>query len=416
MRAIVPPSQAATEASDLGPDAPPEDRYRITLDGIGHSAAVISTEARSVASTVDALNEAFAGITGDGNRESFGGFGLIGLPILATWTAVKKAAEQYVGQRTGQSLKDWMAFVEAASAQFDHYVSVLDDLQVFATGRVTGTSTALDPGDRDRLRDVRHTTVAWKAILGQVSQIGQLVDAILAARTPEEPVVDEPPPDNRSKWASKLQDKVTEAVSQTNLGTAELREWLFRPLVDLRDQVQDLPAAVTRLGDEVTMLEVKLELAIAQLEAGDGSLTDDDLAIMRLRVAGTVLLPGLMAELDQAERARAGVNRHQDRLDQLHTTGEIGDPVHERLAQRYRAELEAVDDRLRALNDELKAWSTEGPQALVGALRWIDGELDLLRGRRLVEEDDAIDRRLDLLETERVRLVSVQQFLQDRTG
>ncbi len=399
------------ETPELRPDMTPAERYRVTLDGIGHSAGLIASEARSVGQTIDALNEAFAGVIGDGDRESFGGFGLIGLPLMATWAAIKKAAEQYVGQRTGQSLKDWMTFVEAASEQFDEYILVLESLQRFAVARDEAETRETDHGDRERLSDVRHTTQAWKVILDRVARIGHLVDAMLAAQTAEETVVEDPAPDNRSKWASKLQDKVTEAVSQTSLGTAELREWLFRPLVELRDQVQELPAAVARLGEEVAMLEVKLELAIAQLEVRSGTITDDDVGVMQLRVAGTVLLPGLIAELERVEGEREERQRHRTRLQELHAAGEIGDAVRDRLDETYAAELDLVDRQLAGLTDQMAAWRTEGPDAIAACLSWIDAELELLRGRRLVEQEEHIEDRIELLETERRRLVSVQQFL-----
>ncbi len=399
------------ETPELRPDMTPAERYRVTLDGIGHSAGLIASEARSVGQTIDALNEAFAGVIGDGDRESFGGFGLIGLPLMATWAAIKKAAEQYVGQRTGQSLKDWMTFVEAASEQFDEYILVLESLQRFAVSRDETETRETDHGDRERLSDVRHTTQAWKVILDRVARIGHLVDAMLAAQTAEETVVEDPAPDNRSKWASKLQDKVTEAVSQTSLGTAELREWLFRPLVELRDQVQELPAAVARLGEEVAMLEVKLELAIAQLEVRSGTITDDDVGVMQLRVAGTVLLPGLIAELERVEGEREEGQRHRTRLQELHAAGEIGDAVRDRLDETYAAELDLVDRQLAGLTDQMAAWRTEGPDAIAACLSWIDAELELLRGRRLVEQEEHIEDRIELLETERRRLVSVQQFL-----
>lgn len=415
MTAITPPNNSESEVPDLLPTLSPEERYRVTLDGVGHSAGLISVEARSVAETIDALNDAFTGVAGDGSRESFGGFGLIGLPLMATWAALKKAAEQYVGQRTGQSLRDWVSFVEAASTQFEHYVSVLDSLQGFASGRAGTDSPTMVASDRDRLSDVRHTTQAWKAILGQVSQIGQLVDAILAAQVAEEPIVDELVADNRPKWASKIQDKMTEAVSQSNLGTAELREWLFRPLVELRDQVQELPAAVTWLGEEVAMLEVKLELAIAQLDARSGSITHDDVDIMQLRVAGTVLLPGLMAELDGVETDLAKIQEHRSDLAELHSAGQVGDDVNDRLDQMYAENLATVNDDLLQLTDDVAAWRTEGPRAVADTLSWIDAELDLLRGRRLVEGNDGIAQRITLLEAERRRLVSVRRFLDDHT-
>lgn len=405
------PSNRPAKSIDLRPDLNARERYRVTLQGIGDSAGIIATEARAVAQTIDALNDAFAGIAGEGNRENFGGFGLIGLPLMATWAAIKKAAEQYVGQHTGQSLRDWMNFVDAASDQFDEYITVLEALRAFVVAGSGVESSTMDDADGDRLRDVRHATQGWKVILGRISEVGQLVDAILAAQVQEESAADEPAADSRPKWASKLQDKVTEAVSQTSLGTAELREWLFRPLVDLRHQVQELPAAVTRLGEEVAMLEVQLELAIAQLEAQSGAITADDVEIMQLRVAGTVLLPGLMTELERVECRRLETERRRFRVDELHAAGEIGDEVRDQLEELYASDLKLIDEKHSGLADDLAAWRTDGPGAVAACLSWMDTELELLRGRRLVEGQGHLDQRIDLLETEHRRLRSVQRFL-----
>ncbi len=152
-------------------------------------------------------------------------------------------------------------------------------------------------------------------------------------------------------------------------------------------------------------------MAIAQLEVRSGTITDDDVGVMQLRVAGTVLLPGLIAELERVEGEREERQRHRTRLQELHAAGEIGDAVRDRLDETYAAELDLVDRQLAGLTDQMAAWRTEGPDAIAACLSWIDAELELLRGRRLVEQEEHIEDRIELLETERRRLVSVQQFL-----
>jgi len=400
-------------------DLSPEARYRVTLTSVGYSATTISDDAASVTETIDAVNDAFSTVSGDGSGSNLFGFGILGLPIMATWVAMKKAAEQYVGQRTGQSLKDWMTFVDAASEQFDHYVTVLDSLQRFIAAQSSvaepGESWPVDSSDEEQLLDVRQATQAWKVILKRVSQLSQLVDAVLAAQT-ESPIDSTETSEGKSKWTSMLQDKVSDAVSQGNFGNAELREWLLRPLVDLRDQIQDLPGAVDRLAEEVSVLEVKLELAVAQLQALRGTIAEDDVELMELRVAGTVLLPDLISELNRAESELEEIESHREKLSDLHSDGKISDVVRERLDAVYAKDRASAVGKLARLNSDVSRWQTDGSKAIADGLSWVDGEVDFLDARQKVESDDGISQRITLLKAERRRLGAVREFLEKTSG
>ncbi len=415
-------SEFATQNSndrtfDLVPDLGSSDRYRATLSSVGESAFAISGEARAIGETIDALNRAFAGLTGEGGSDTFGGFGLLGLPIMATWAAIKKTAEQYVGHQTGQSLSEWMAFVDAASDQFNRYVATLDSLQAFTGSRADAPTDALDAtvrADLQKFDDVRHATQAWKVILNQVAKIGQLVDAFLAAR--DNAASDDVAKSSEGRPWAKIQDRVSEAVTQGSLGSVDFREWLFKPLVDLNDQVQALPSAIDRISDEVSLLEVKLELAATQLNALAGEITDDEVRIVQLRVAGSVLLPGLISQINTAEAILTKARQHAERLDELSTGGEITQDIYERLRARYTDDVDAAADKVTRLRADLKAWQTDGPAAVAGGTAWLDDRIKLIEGREMVEGGDQFAGRLALLNAERRQLARIAGYLEANTS
>ena len=82
--------------------------------------------------------------------------------------------------------------------------------------------------------------------------------------------------------------------------SSDLREWVMRPFLDVRDQVRQLPAQVARLAQEVGLLELFLELETAELRSLAGHLTPTRRRIVQLRVAASVLLPELVHDLGLA--------------------------------------------------------------------------------------------------------------------
>ncbi len=399
------------------PAIPGVEQYARTVTSIGDSADAVAAKARSIGQTMDALSDAFTLITGDDEKQSLGALGLAGVPLMATWRAIRSAAEQLVGQRTGQPLSEWTDFVDAASDRFDAYGRTLDQLGIWARAQGSDAGDPATEAHLTMLADVRVETQAWKVLLGQVARISSLVDAVLDSRAAEG--AEREPVKSGKGWRDGLKDLVPPSVMETvtSVGTADIRDWLFRPLLDLRSQVEQLPAAVGDLTEEVSMLEVKLELASAQARVSLGELVDGDVDIIELRVAGTVLMPSLMSRFSDA---RAEVERHGGhlaRLDELRGAGSVDPQIESRLRSRYTEKLAAAESRLGGIEQELTAWRSNGPALVERAGAWIDAELDCLRLRSSIEgDDDLVGRMLTgrevILEVERRRLADVARFLE----
>ncbi len=331
------------------------EQYAQTVTSIGHSADLVAARARSIGQTMDALSDAFTLITGDDERQSLGALGLAGVPLMATWRAIRSAAEQLVGQRTGQPLSEWTEFVDVASDQFDAYGQTLDRVSEWTRSHSAGDGRPPTEEHLTILSDVRVETQAWKVLLGQVARISSLVDAVLESRNTE---TAEPEPAKTARgWRDGLKDLVPPGVMETmaSVGTTDIRDWLFRPLLDLRDQVERLPASVTELTEEVSILEVKLDLAVAQARASLGQLMDGDVDIIELRVAGTVLVPSLMTRLSDARTDVENRRRHVSRLDELRDGGTLDEEIESRLRARYRQELATAEQHLAGVEHELAA-------------------------------------------------------------
>jgi hypothetical protein len=401
--------------------------------------SAVQADCAEVAETLEALEEALGVVTqggGAGGVQAMSGFGLVGLPIAGAMRAVKGLANQYVKQQTGVPLNTWAAFVTSASDEFQAYLAELERISDLAEKQRQSPDGEVDPSrirkDLKVLAEVRWRTIAWKTVLGRVSQLGQVVDAILqvdvqaveaeatgAGAGPGtgtghgEPAAPETPTGlgGLSGLTGTLQRRIKDVQHRTTDRSSDLREWVMRPFLDVRDRVRQLPSQVARLAQEVGLLELFLELETAELSALAGHLSAEETRIVRHRVAASVLLPELVHDLGVARSTVADVETYQRRLDAGRQDGTVSPVAHERLSAEYAHDLQVARDRLADLEGQCEVWKREGPAILQACEDWAVGELEVLAARRVAEQADKAADRRTLLERERSRLAEARTLL-----
>jgi hypothetical protein len=383
--------------------------------------AAVQSDCREVAETLAALEDALTVVTHGGGRQGGGqalaGFGLIGLPIAGAMRAVKALASQYVKQQTGVPLGTWTEFVTSASTEFQAYLAELDRVSDLAEKQRQSRDGEVDATrirkDLKVLDDIRWRTTAWKTVLGRVAQLGQVVDAILqvdlSTMEGESGEVDRP--EAPSGFSSTLQRRLKDVQHRTTDRSGDLREWVMRPFLDVRDKVRLLPNQVSHLSHEVGLLELFLELELAELRSLAGQVPVEDARIVQLRVAASVLLPELVHDLGQAQSDVQAIEAYQRRLDRAHAEGSVGELAHERLSAEYDRELTQARTRLAEIEAQADMWRREGPEILQACIDWTAVELDVLAARRVAEQADHGADRRTLLERERDRLGEARALL-----
>ena len=384
----------------------------------------VQSDCREVAETLEALEDALAVVThgGGGGQggtggQALAGFGLIGLPIAGAMRAVKALASQYVKQQTGVPLGTWTEFVTSAASGFQSYLADLERVSDLAEKQRQSGDGIIDATrirkDLKVLDDIRWRTTAWKAVLGRVAQLGQVVDAILqvdlSSMEGESGEADRP--EAPSGFSSTLQRRLKDVQHRTTDRSGDLREWVMRPFLDVRDKVRLLPNQVAHLSREVGLLELFLELEQAELRSLAGQVPAADARIVQLRVAASVLLPELVHDLAEARAGVQAVEAYQRRLDTAHAEGSVGVLAHERLTAEYHHALTEARSRLAELEAQAARWRHEGAAILQACTDWTTVELDVLAARRVAEQADRDDVRRPLLERERDRLGEARTLL-----
>jgi hypothetical protein len=396
----------------------PIEAVRGTFAAIERTVETVTADCRTVAGTLSDLNDALGTISqGSGVSQQWGGFGLIGLPIMGAIKAVKGVAGQYVKQQTGTPLAAWTELVANSTAQVEAYLSGLGTVTDLARRYSATAGAEVDPRqageDEEVLRAVRWQTQAWKQVLGRVAQLGRLVDAILAADVGEEPEPAEQPaaPPKLAGFSGSVQRRIKEVQGRTTERSGDLRQWVLQPFVDLHDRVRQLPALTDRLASEVALLEVLLELEIVELRVCQGEIPPAQARIARLRVAASALLPELARRLSDARRTAADYATYLDRLDRGRQAGEVTEQAYAVLAEEYRQGLQQVRAHLAALEAEADRWRRDGPGLLQACEEWVTVELSVVAARRLAEQRQATDDRAELLLRERARLAEAGRLL-----
>ncbi len=385
---------------------------RAAFSALEGAVGTVSADVQDVSETLESLSSALGVLTRSaGTGQEWGGFGLLGLPIMGAIRAVRAGASQYVKQQTGIPLTTWADFVVSSSAQFAAYVGQLETVVQVSRRE---QSSADDDGvrrqaseDVETLISVQWETRAWKQVLSRVAQLGQVVDAILKVEVGgEQETTDESAPDAPFGFSSSLGRRIKEVQTRTIDKSGDLREWVLHPLVEIRDRVRQLPGQVEEISREVGLVEVLLDLEIAEIRAWLGEIPTAERRIVGLRVAASVLLPQLAEDLAKARQRTSHLEGFMTRLDGAHDAGEVGDRAYSILAEEYRSDLAASRARLAELEAQAEVWRREGGPVVDACIDWTAVELDVLAARSLAEqsEERARGERRALLERERRRL------------
>jgi hypothetical protein len=409
---LVPSASESVAALSL----PSIEAVRGTFAAIERTIGTVGADCRTVAETLSALDEALGTISqGAGMGPQWAGMGLVGLPIMGAIKAVKGIAGQYVRQQTGTPLATWTDLVATSTAQVEAYLAGLGTVADVAERYSAPAGAEVDPRqaseDEDVLRAVRWQTQAWKQVLVRVAQLGRLVDAILAADVGAEPEPAEPGAARLPGFSSSVQRRIKEVQSRGTERPGDLRQWVLQPFVDLHDRVRQLPRLTEQLAHEVALLEILLDLEIAELRACRGEIPAAEARIVGLRVAASVLLPELARGLADARREAADYAAYLDRLDRARGVGEVGEQAYAVLAEEYRQDLHGVRTRLAELEAQADRWRRDGPALLQSCTDWVTLELSVVAARRLAEQRAAAEDRAGLLLRERERLAEAGQLL-----
>lgn len=396
---------------------PSIDAVRATFATLGRTVDTVGADCRTVAETLSGLNEALGTISQSaGPGQQWGGIGLIGLPIMGAIKAVKGLAGQYVKQQTGMPLATWTDLVASSTDQVETYLARLGTVAEVAQRYSGSVGSEVDvrqaAEDEEVLREVRWQTQAWKQVLGRVAQVGRLVDAILEADVGEESEPSEVGgPVKLSVLSGSVQRRIKEVQGRTTEKSGDLRQWVLQPFVDLHDRVRQLPRLTEQLAHEVALLEILLDLEIAELRACRGEISRAEARVVGLRVAASVMLPELARRLTDARRRTADFAAYLARLDQARGAGAVDEHAYAVLAEEYRQGLHGSRTQLAALETQADLWRRDGRALLQACTDWVTLELSVLTARQLAEQRQAPDDHLTLLLRERDRLAEAGRLL-----
>jgi hypothetical protein len=398
--------------------APSIQTVRTTFAALNRTVDAVSAECRAVADTLEAMDAALQVVTqGGGAGQQWGGFGLISLPIVGAIRAVQGITSQYVRQQTGVSLNTWTDLVASSSAQFEAYLSQLDTVAALSQ-RYHGQAASeleidqLQAGkDQAILVDARWKTQAWKQILSRVAQLGRVVDAILQANITGGQAV--PTADGAASSAGLpgLQRRIKEVQNRTVEKSGDLREWVLQPFVEIRDRVRQLPRQTAQLSQQVALLEVLLDLEVAEIRACLGEISPTEARIVGIRVAAAVTLPELGQRLAAARQRALAHETYLARLDAARHAGAVTDRVYSILSEEYRDGLARSRTRLAELEAEADVWRRDGHAVLDACADWMTLELDVLTARTMAEQQEPGSDRRALLQRERDRVDEARNVL-----
>ena len=405
---------AATWLSELTPAR--AGTKAIVLE-LNRSRAAVDEQCRAIGETLRSLDDALAVVThGSVEGQDWSGFGIVGLPIVGAIRAVRSMASQYVKEQTGVPLDTWGDFVSATVAKFDEYLVDLDKLRTIAErndGEPDDVTTTLHArADCAVFRELRWSSQAWKVVLGRVAQVGQVVDAVLKADLGSE---QGPPDSTRAEGtlslSGTLQKRLKEAQGRVVEKPGGLGDWVTRPFVDLRDKVSALPSQVGQVSDDVALLEILLDLALAQTRATLGEVSAAQSRVVAMRVAAAVLLPELARDLAETRRKAQAFETYLARLETARGSEALDTRAIDILSHEYEQGMTRSRARLAELEGQAQLWRRNGPGLLDACADVTQLEIGVLAGRDLVEDSPCTDQRRVLLSRELARVDEARALL-----
>jgi hypothetical protein len=193
--------------------------------------------------------------------------------------------------------------------------------------------------------------------------------------------------------------------------SGDLQEWVLRPLIEVRDRVRQLPGQVQRIAHAVTLLEILLDLEIAEMRACLGEISPAEARIVGMRVAATVTLPDLARRLARVRERAAAYEAYLARLDAARDAGDVRGEAYAILVEEYRQCLQSSEAELASLESRAEVWRRSGHAVLNASVDWVDLQLDVLTARRRIEQRSDTAEHHALLQRERTRLDEARRLL-----
>ena len=404
------------------------DDLQATFAVMSRTVGEIEEDCRFIAETLESLGDALTMFSGAAGQD-LGAYGAIGLPLMGAVKMVKSLAGQYVDQQTGRPLSDWREFVASSSREFEEYLSQLHAVAAMAVRDQAGLDPEQLMADRSVLVETKWKTQACKQLLKRVAQLGEVVDGVLRVTLPggEDGAESDAAHEGRAlsnglsnglpgglsgALSGGLQRRVKDVQTRATEKTDDMRRWVLQPFVALRDRAVRLPSQTERLAREVGLLEVLIELQIAELDVSLGGVPAVQARMTRLRVAANVLLPELARRLAEARDEVSAFDGYLQRLDAGHAAGAVPDDAYALLSGEYRDGEARAKATLAALEGQADLWRREGPGVLAACDAWMELELAVAAARRYVQQPEGSTGSGALLRRERERLDEVAALME----
>jgi hypothetical protein len=270
--------------------------------------------------------------------------------------------------------------------------------------------------DRAVLVETRWKTQAWKQILNRVAQLGGVVDGILRVNIPgaTDATGWDGAADARSPvsgFSSAVQRRIKEVQTRATEKSDDVRQWILQPFMALRDRAVRLPGQTERLSHQISLLEVLIELQVAELDVSLGAVPAVQARMIRLRVAANVVLPELARKLAEARLSLTEFDGYLRRLEGGHAAGAIRDDAYAALHSEYQQAATRAEAVVNGLEQQADVWRREGPGVIAACDAWMQLELAIAAARRYVQQAEASAGSDALLRRERERLEEVRVFM-----
>jgi hypothetical protein len=171
-----------------------------------------------------------------------------------------------------------------------------------------------------------------------------------------------------------------------------------------------LPGQTGQLSRDIALLEVLLDLEVAEIRACLGEISPREVKVVGIRVAASVTLPELGQRLSAARQRAHAYETYLDRLAAARDAGTVDEQVYSILSEEYRNGLAESRARLADVEAEADVWRRDGSAVLDACAGWTRLQLDVLTARMLTEQQDAPEHRA-LLQRERDRVDEARSVL-----
>jgi hypothetical protein len=214
-----------------------------------------------------------------------------------------------------------------------------------------------------------------------------------------------------SGLSAVMQRRIKDVQTRATEKSDDVRQWILQPFVALRDRAVRLPGQIERLSHQISLLEVLIELQVAELDVSLGAVPAVQARMVRLRVVANVVLPELARKLAEAHLNVTEFDGYLQRLEAGHAAGAITDDAYAALHGEYQRVAARAEAAVKALERQADVWRRQGPAVIAACDAWMQRELAIAAARRYVQQAEASAGSDVLLRRERERLEEVRVFM-----